>query len=77
MALRITNAAVVKKVEQLSKVTGLSKAAVVELALDRLISQKHVVNTGCMAALLVQLDRIPDLPVAFDALAWDEHGLPQ
>lgn len=77
MALRITNTAVVKKVEQLAKITGLSKAGVVELALDRLISQKHVANTGRMAALLAQLDRIPDLPVAFDPMAWDEHGLPQ
>jgi antitoxin VapB len=29
-----------------------------------------------MAALLAQLDRIPDRPVATDPLPWDEHGLP-
>jgi hypothetical protein len=77
MALRITNAAVVKKVEQLAKATGLSTAAVVELALDRLISEKCANSAGRMAALLAQFDRIPDLPAAFDPLAWDEHGLPQ
>ncbi len=30
-----------------------------------------------MAALLMQIDRIPDRVDAGDPLAWDEHGLPQ
>lgn len=29
-----------------------------------------------LAALLAQLDRIPDRPDAADPLPWDEHGLP-
>ena len=28
-------------------------------------------------AILDQLDRIPDRPDAFEALEWDEHGLPK
>jgi hypothetical protein len=28
-------------------------------------------------AILAQIDRIPDLPEPFDALDWDEHGLPR
>ena len=75
MALKITHPAVVKKVEQLARTTGLSKGAVVELALDRFI--EHLGNASRMAALLAQLDRIPDRPDAFDPLEWDHHGLPK
>ena len=79
MALQIANPVVVGKVERLAKATGLSKTAVVDRALDRLISETTArTNTaGRMAALLAQLDRIPDQPDALDPLAWDEHGLPK
>lgn len=79
MALQIANPVVVGKVERLAKSTGLSKTAVVERALDRLIAE----TTGAtdqmarMAALLAQLDRIPDRTDASDPLEWDEHGLPK
>ena len=39
MALQIANPVVVGKVERLAKATGLSKTAVVERALDHLISE--------------------------------------
>ena len=29
------------------------------------------------AALLTQLDQVPDLPQALEALAWDDQGLPR
>ncbi|MDZ4250992.1 MAG: type II toxin-antitoxin system VapB family antitoxin [Sulfuritalea sp.] len=79
MALQIANPAVIGKVERMAKATGLSKTAVVERALDRLISEStgHPDTAGRIAALLAQLDRIPDRPDAFDPLAWDEHGLPK
>ena len=79
MALQIANPAVVGKVERLAKSTGLSKTAVVERALDRLISETtgRTNTAGRMAALLAQLDRIPDRPDAFDPLEWDQHGLPK
>ncbi len=79
MALQIANPVVVGKVERLAKATGLSKTAVVERALDRLISETtgRTNTAGRMAALLAQLDRIPDRPDGFDPLAWDEHGLPK
>lgn len=79
MALQIANPAVVGKVERLAKATGLSKTAVVERAVDRLISdttgRTHVADR--MTALLAQLDRIPDRADAFDPLSWDERGLPK
>ena len=79
MALQIANPVVVGKVERLAKATGLSKTAAVERAVDRLIGEM----TGTcdkaerIAALLAQLDRIPERADAFDPLEWDEHGLPK
>ena len=82
MALQIANPVVVGKVNRLAKRTGLSKTAVVERALDRLIAEiGEPPGPGDqrtrMAALLAQLDRIPDRTDATDPLDWDEHGLPQ
>jgi antitoxin VapB len=44
-----------------------------ELALP---SAASVEPSARLAALLAQLDRIPDRPDAADPLPWDEHGLP-
>lgn len=79
MALQIANPTVVRKVEQLASIAGLSKTAAVERAVDRLLSEVDN-TTGTaerMAALLTQIDRIPDRVDAFDPLEWDEHGLPR
>lgn len=77
MALQIANPIVVGKVERLARSTGLSKTAVVERALDRLIAETAAATdqTARMAALLAQLDRIPDRTDTSDPLEWDEHGL--
>jgi antitoxin VapB len=79
MALQIANPVVVGKVERLAKATGLSKTAVVERALDRLIGETMSKTDGGdrVAALLAQLDRIPDRADAFDPMEWDQHGLPR
>lgn len=78
VALQIANPAVVSKVERLAKSTGLSKTAVVERAVDRLISElQGTAVPGRMTALLAQLDRVPDCADAFDPLEWDAHGLPK
>ena len=79
MALQIANPVVIGKVERLAKATGLSKTAVVERALDRLIGETMSKSdmTDRMAALLAQLDRIPERADAFDPMEWDEQGLPR
>ncbi len=82
MALQIANPVVVSKVERLAKSTGLSKTAVVERALDRLIGEIGETSgvedqMTRMTALLAQLDRVPDRTDATDPLDWDEHGLPR
>jgi antitoxin VapB len=80
MALQIANPTVVSKVERLAKRTGLSKTAVVERAVDRLLGEtapRSSRQPTRLAALLAQLDRIPDRADAADPLQWDEHGLPK
>jgi antitoxin VapB len=79
MALQIANPVVVGKVERLAKATGLSKTAVVEKALDRLIGETMNKPDGGrrMAALLAQLDRISDRADASDPMEWDDQGLPR
>jgi antitoxin VapB len=78
MPLQIANPSVVSKVERLAKRTGLSKTAAVERAVDRMLSEtaKPSQKAGNMAALLFQLDRIPDRDDASNPLQWDEQGLP-
>ncbi|MDC6171207.1 type II toxin-antitoxin system VapB family antitoxin [Paucibacter sp. XJ19-41] len=81
MAVQIANPVVVDKVERLAKATGLSKTAVVEQALDRLLMERGSAPLASpasrLAALLAQMDRIPDRADAFDALDWDAQGLPR
>jgi antitoxin VapB len=78
MALQIANPTVVAKVERLARATGMTKTAVVERAIDRLAGETQgAAAPGRMAALLAQLDRVPDRADAFDPLEWDAHGLPK
>lgn len=79
MALQIANPVVVAKVEKLARATGMTRTAVVEKAIDRLAAQTQVqvgADAGRLDALLDQFDRISDRPDAFDAVPWDEQGLP-
>ena len=79
MALQIANPSVVSKVERLAKSTGLTKTALVERAVDRLLQDtlRPAQQSERLAALLAQLDRIPDRSDATDPLPWDKHGLPK
>jgi len=79
MAPQISNPRVVRKVEKLAKIAGLTKTGAVERAVDRLLGEADSTAdvSGKMAALLAQIDRIPDQPDAFDPLDWDDQGLPR
>lgn len=80
MAIQIANPEVVKKVARLAQVTGLSKTAAVELAVDRALresAQARGVATSDLAALLEQFDQVPDRPDAFEPVEWDDQGLPR
>ena len=77
--MQIANPAAVGKVERLARVTGLSKTAAVERAVDQLLRELECAAEpgASMRALLAQLDRIPDRADAFDPLPWEESGLPE
>lgn len=76
MALQIANPAVVSKVEQLAKRTGLSKTAAVERAVDRLLEESPAADSFVrMAALLAQLDRIEGRADAADSSEGNADGL--
>ncbi len=78
LPLQIANPAVVAKVERLARATGWTKTAVVERAVDRLAGELQLKpGAGRLAALLAQLDRIPDRRDALDPLEWDDQGLPK
>jgi antitoxin VapB len=78
MPLQIANPTVVRKVEVLARVTGLSKTAAVERAVDRLLQEfESAPPAQRLEALLAQLDRIPDRTDAFNPIEWDELGLPR
>jgi antitoxin VapB len=78
MALQIANPLIVAKVERLARATGLTKTAVVERAIDALASAtRSAAVPGRMAALLAQLDRVPDRADAHDPPQWDGAGLPK
>jgi len=79
VALQIAKPAVVVKVERLAKATGLTKTAVVERAVDRLLAELASADDhgDRMSALMAQFDRIPDRGDAFDPLVWDEYGVPK
>jgi antitoxin VapB len=79
MPVQIANPVVVAKIERLAALTGLTKTAAVERAVDgMLVNQQDRSDDDFAAraqAILAQLDRIPDRVDAFDPLEWDEHGL--
>jgi antitoxin VapB len=81
MPIQIANPAVVAKIERLAALTGLTKTAAVERAVDVLLHDQPKPDDDDfdMRALgiLAQLDRIPDRKDAFEAVEWDELGLPR
>jgi antitoxin VapB len=79
MSIQIADTQVAQKVEYLSRRLGLSKTAVIERAVDRMIQETDAKpdTSDRMSALLAQIDQIPDRRDGFDPLEWDEHGLPR
>ena len=82
MPLQIAKPSVVAKVEALATAAGLTKTALVERAVDKLaldMAQQGVASTSVAsqwAAVLSQLQQVPDRPDAFEATPWDSEGLP-
>ena len=83
MALQIANPTVVAKVAKLAALTGLSKTAAVEAAVNQMLaatgSPKSADFERQLNALIAQIHALPLDPNAdpnFD-LEWDESGLPK
>jgi antitoxin VapB len=81
MPIQIANPAVVAKIDRLAAATGLTKTAAVERAVDAMLATRPKASEDDFKAralaILAQLDRIPDRADAFEAIEWDEGGLPR
>jgi antitoxin VapB len=79
MPIQIANPQVVAKIERLARATGLGKTAAVEAAVDRMLADTAAPEADPWAgidALVAQMHRLPTRPDAFDAVEYDEAGLP-
>jgi len=81
LPVQIANPTVVAKIERLAEATGMTKTAAVETAIDAMLAARAI-GTGPetmarFAAILIQLDQIPDQPNPFGAIEWDGAGLPR
>jgi len=78
MTLDITNPRIIEKVGRLVQRTGLSEAAAIEQAVDRLLSEHAKTSSDSVhiAALLAELDQIQDRTPAAERIEWDARGLP-
>ena len=81
MPIQIANPAVVAKIDRLAAATGLTKTAAVERAVDAMLANRPNASEDDFKAralaILAQLDRIPDRTDAFEAIEWDDGGLPR
>ncbi len=81
MALQIANPVVVEKIRELARISGTTKTAAVEQAVDRMLRATKPTDTSAQSAklyaLLAQLDRIAQTPKPSIDIVWDEFGLPK
>jgi antitoxin VapB len=80
MPIQIANPDVVRKIERLAQVTGLGKTGAVDAAVGRML---HDLGAGQaeswpgLDAIVEQLRKVPPRRDAFDAIVFDQHGLPK
>jgi antitoxin VapB len=79
MAIQIANPQVIRKVESLSKASGLNKTAAIEKAVEKMLFDvaRPGVRSLSMKKLITQFDQIPDRNDAFNPVEYDERGLPK
>jgi len=82
MPIQIANPQVVAKIERLSRAIGVGKTAAVEAAVDRMLTQVGASPADAdlwngIDAIVAQMHRIPPRSDAFEAVAYDEMGLPK
>lgn len=71
----------VAKIERLSEMTGLGKTAAVEAAVTKMIEEMGAPSAADpwrrFDAVLKQIRALPSRPDAFQAVDYDEFGLPK
>jgi len=80
MPIQIANPEVVAKIERLSRITGLGKTGAVEAAVTRMIEEIGMSTPDPWSrfdAVLGQIRALPSRPDAFEAVEYDEAGLPK
>jgi len=81
MPIQIANPVVVAKIERLAAVSGLSKTAAVEKAVDAMLAARHdnrpIDSKARFDAILAEFDKLPERADAYNPLEWDENGLPR
>jgi antitoxin VapB len=81
MPVQIANPQVIAKIERLSRLTGLGKTATVEAAVDRMLSEYAADSSADpwagIDAIVAQLHRIPPRHDSFEAVEYDDMGLPK
>lgn len=81
MPIQIANPEVVAKIERLSRITGLGKTAAVDAAVTKMIEEakapEDANSWSRFDAILAQIRGLPVRADAFDAVEYDEAGLPK
>lgn len=81
MPIHIANPQVIEKIDRLSRLMGLGKTATVEAAVDRMLAEVATESQSDpwagIDAIIAQLHRIPPRPDAFEAVEYDDAGLPK
>jgi len=81
MPVQIANPDVVAKIERLSRITGLGKTAAVEAAVTKMIEEVGAIESADpwlrFDATLHQIRNLPRRADAFEAVEYDESGLPK
>ncbi len=81
MPIQIANPDVVSKIERLSRITGLGKTAAVEAAVTKMIEAIAAPESGDswsrFTAILSQIQALPVRSDAFEAVEYDDLGLPK
>ena len=81
MPIQIANPEVVAKIERLSRITGLGKTAAVDAAVTKMIEEAKAPDSenswSRFEAILKQIRGLPTRSDAFNAIEYDESGLPK
>jgi antitoxin VapB len=81
MPVQNTGPTVVARIERLAAATGVTKTTAAERAVDGMLASRPGASDDDFEAralaTFARLDRAPDHAAVFEAIDWDERGLPR